>query len=364
MIIWVIAGLLALATGMRIGWALVNRQSVVSSAMIVALASLAVLAALNWPPLTRLIDTAVGRPNISIGLSQVALIASAAGSCVMITSVATNRSAGHTRLLAATQYGVAAVIAALSLALFLGAEPQPEMTPREYLTRNLDASAAWLTPLLYVLLVMTLVSWVGVRLSNPTRRGRALLVFTAGIALIVAAAAYFLIRAASAGPLAGVGTGAALLMCALSMVAAGSLLPSLEDWAGAHREMRLIAPLQQEMERRHPEVGIGVRPRGPLVFRVAERLSLISDALYLEATLARQGAGGSPDPAPDPPGPAEATPVEQAQRVARWLAAGPAGPVAFPGRSWLRQPDGYSDRDWILQIARQYRGLAAVKAGT
>jgi hypothetical protein len=38
------------------------------------------------------------------------------------------------------------------------------------------------------------------------------------------------------------------------------------------------------MARRHRDIGIGVRPRGPLVFRVAEQLSLISDALYLEST--------------------------------------------------------------------------------
>ena len=36
MIIWVIAGLLGLATGLRIGWALVNKQSLVSTAMILA----------------------------------------------------------------------------------------------------------------------------------------------------------------------------------------------------------------------------------------------------------------------------------------------------------------------------------------
>ncbi len=358
MIVWVIAGLLALATGMRVGWALVNRHSVVSSAMIVALGSLAALAALNWPPLTRLVDTALGRPNVSVGLSQVALIASAAGSCVMITSVAANRPADRTRRRAAAQYGLAVVVAAATLALFLAADPQPEMSPREYLARNLDDSAAWLTPLLYVLLVMTLVSWVGMRLSNPGRRGRALFVFTIGTALIVAAAAFLLIRAASAGPLAGIATGAVLLMCALTMVAAGSLLPSLEDWAGARREMRLIEPLQQEMQRRHPDVGIGIRPRGPLVFRVAERLSLISDALYLEAMLARQGAAGPSERTPDPPGPEEATPAEQAQSVARWLAAGPGGSVAFPGRDWLRQPDSCSDRDWILLIARQYRDLS------
>ncbi len=52
MIIWVIAGLLGLATGLRIGWALVNKQSLVSTAMILALGSLGLVAALNWQPLT------------------------------------------------------------------------------------------------------------------------------------------------------------------------------------------------------------------------------------------------------------------------------------------------------------------------
>ena len=51
MIVWVIAGLLGLATGLRIGWALVNKQSLVSSAMILALGSLGTVAALNWQPL-------------------------------------------------------------------------------------------------------------------------------------------------------------------------------------------------------------------------------------------------------------------------------------------------------------------------
>jgi hypothetical protein len=35
-----------------------------------------VVAALNWAPMSLLIDTALRRPNISIGLSQVALVVS------------------------------------------------------------------------------------------------------------------------------------------------------------------------------------------------------------------------------------------------------------------------------------------------
>jgi hypothetical protein len=372
LIVWVIAGLLGMATGLRIGWALVNKQSVVSTAMIVALGSLAVVAALNWPPLTLLLDTALHWPNISIGLSQVALIGCAAGSCVMITSAASTRSPAVTRRIAMVQYLFAAVIAVVTLVLFFGAGQQPEMAPQEYLRRNLGSSTTslpWLLPLLYILLALTLVLWVGMRHSNRTRRGRALFVFTLGIALIVAASAFFLIRAAGTTQLVGVGTAATLLGAAMAIVAAGSLLPAVEDWFGGRRELRLIEPLLQELERRQPDVGIGERPRGPLVFRVAERLSLISDALYLEATVAEHVNAGASDGADaDLSEDAErptVSPAEQALAIARWIHAGrgtprvatPAGRGRFPGPGWLRQPTAYSDREWILEIARQYQAL-------
>ncbi|MFM9035492.1 MAG: hypothetical protein ACKOQ4_14645 [Mycobacterium sp.] len=353
MILWLIAGLLGMATGLRIGWALVHQKSVVSSAMIVALGSLAVVAALNWPPLTLLVDTALRWPNISVGLSQVALVASAAGSCVMITSVASNLASAGTRRLAVVQYCVAAAIAAATLVLFLDDGREPEMSPREYLARNVGRPGEvmdWLVPLLYVLLALTVVAWVGMRLSSATRRGRALLIFTAGMILIVAASALFVGRAVGRGRLTGIGTAVTLLLCAMAVVAAGALLPSVEDWMGARRELRLIEPLRREMERRHPDIGIGVRPRGPLAFRVAERLSQISDALYLEALRAQQ-------PGDDPDVPAGIRPADQARAVAQWIGAGPAAAETFPGRGWLSQPGECSDREWILEIARQYRAL-------
>ncbi len=357
MIVWIIAGLLGMATGLRIGWALVNRQSVVSSAMIVALGSLAVVAALNWPPLTLLVDTALRWPNISVGLSQVALVASAAGSCVMITSVASNRTAEAIRRTAVVQYCLAAVIAAATLLLFLNDGREPEMAPKEYLAHNVGLPGEvldWLVPLLYVLLALTVVASVGMRLSSATRRGRALLIFTAGIVLIAAASALFVTRAVGRSRLTGVGTAVTMLLCAMAVVAAGALLPSVEDWIGARRELRLIEPLRREMAHRHPDIGIGTRPRGPLVFRVAERLSLISDAIYLEGLLAAQQRT-----APTADVPAGVPPAEQARAVARWIRAGrPSMAENFPGRSWLSQPAECSDREWILEIARQYRALS------
>jgi hypothetical protein len=370
--IWVIAGLLGLATGLRIGWALVNKQSLVSTAMIVALGSLGFVAALNWQPLTLLIDTVLRWPNISMGLSQVALITCAAGSCVMITTVASGRKPATIRKIALAQYAVAGVIAVVSLVAFFSAGQQQEMAPEEYLRRNLSSdgnSLPWLLPLLYVLLALTLVSWAGLRYSNRSRRGRALFVFTIGIVLIVAASGFFFLRAVSGTGPVGVGAAATLLGCAMLVVAAGSLLPSVEDWFGARRELRAIQPILDELGRRQPDVGIGERPRGPLAFRVAERMSLISDALFLEASAAnarkRVGATGrdtdeeDEDAEPEAPGVA---PEEQARAIAAWIYAGREGALedeqpTFPGLGWLRQPSEFSDREWILEIAVQYRTL-------
>jgi len=385
LIIWVIAGLLGLATGLRIGWALVNKQSLVSTAMILALGSLGLVAALNWQPLTLLLDTLLHWPNISMGLSQVALVACAAGSCVMITTVASPRKPATLHRIAMWQYVVAVVIAIASLVTFFAAGQQPEMSPEEYLRRNLGSggnSLPWLLPLLYVLLALTLVSWAGMRHSNRTRRGRALFVFTVGIVLIVLASAFFFLRAVGTTQFVSVGAAATLLGCAMLVVAAGSLLPSVEDWFGARHELRTIQPILDELGRRHPDVGIGVRPRGPLVFRVAERMSLISDALFLEATAANASRRRTVDTAgsashvdveqeleladiADLETPA-VTPEEQAHAIAKWIYAGRSDEEArratFPGLSWLRQPTTYSDREWILAIAKQYQQLD--RAGT
>lgn len=359
MIIWGIAGLLGLATGLRIGWALVNKQSLVSTAMILALGNLALVAALNWQPLTLLVDSLLGWPNLAMGLSQVALIMCAAGSCVMITTVASTRAPSATRNVALAQYVLAGAVAVLSLVLFFVDGRQPEMAPQEYLRRNLGGSgSSWLLPLIYVLLAMSLVMWSGLRNSGRSRRGRALFVFTLGITLILAVAFLFLLRAIGSVDVVSEGTGAMLLGCAMVTVAVGALLPTIEDWFGARRELKIIDPLLTELGRRQPDVGIGVRPHGPLVFRVAERMSLISDALFLEATQERRRAatpgraGHDQDPHPAP----SVTPVEQALAVARWIHSGREHP-SFPGVAWLRQPEEFSDREWILEIARQYRAL-------
>jgi hypothetical protein len=120
------------------------------------------------------------------------------------------------------------------------------------------------------------------------------------------------------------------------------------------------------------------------LFRVAEQMSLISDSLYLEA-IAAEGArrrtvdatAGQRDieqslniadiaDLDSPPVPAD----EQARGIAEWIFAGRnaarngAAHQAFPGLNWLRQPATFSDREWILAIAEQFRELElGVRAG-
>ena len=333
--------------------------------MMIALGSLGFVAALNWQPLTLLVDTLLRWPNISIALSQVALTLCAAASCVMITSAASAKKPVVTRRLAWANYGIAAIIAIASVTLYFVDGRQPEMAPQEYLRRNLNehTSLPWLLPLLYMLLALTVVLWAGMRYSNTSRRGRALFVFSVGIGLLVLTLGFFLLRAVGSTGFVSVGSAITLLACAMLIVATGSLLPSVEDWFGARREMRTIQPLLRELCLRQPDVGVGVRPSGPLAFQVAEQMSLISDGLFLEATEAHVAArSGRLSPA-DRNTPA-VSPREQALAIARWIydSGQDAGKTTgFPGLAWLRQPDGYSDREWILEIARQYRDLIATR---
>jgi hypothetical protein len=56
------------------------------------------------------------------------------------------------------------------------------------------------------------------------------------------------------------------------------------------------------------------------------------------------------------------SPQAQARAIAEWIHGGREGTpedarAAFPGLGWLRQPTSYSDREWILEIAQQYRQL-------
>jgi hypothetical protein len=105
-------------------------------------------------------------------------------------------------------------------------------------------------------------------------------------------------------------------------------------------------------------------------------MSLISDALFLEATAADASRRRPIDTAgsahvdveqeleladiADLETPA-VSPEEQAHAIAEWIYAGRSDQEArratFPGLSWLRQPKTYSDREWILAIAKQYRQL-------
>jgi hypothetical protein len=137
-----------------------------TAAWTLALGSLVLVAALSWQPFTLLTDTVLQWPNISMGLSQVALIACVAGSCVMITTVVSGHKPAVTRRFAIAQYRIAAVFAAVSLVMFFAAGQQPEMSPQEYLNQNLVSS--WSLPLLlYVPLALTtLVSWAAMRYSS------------------------------------------------------------------------------------------------------------------------------------------------------------------------------------------------------
>jgi hypothetical protein len=135
-----------------------------TAAWTLALGSLVLVAALSWQPLALLVDTMWRWSNIAMGLSQVALIAFVAGSCVMITTVASGQP--HViRHFAIAQCSIATLMAAVSLVMFFAAGQRYEMPPSEYMQQNL--ASAWLLPLLlHVPVALTMVSWAAMRYAS------------------------------------------------------------------------------------------------------------------------------------------------------------------------------------------------------
>ena len=87
-----------------------------TTAWTLALGSLVLVAALSWQPLALLVDTMMQWRNFAMGLlSQVALVACVAGSCVMITTIASGHKPAVTRRFAIAQYSIAAVFVGRAL---------------------------------------------------------------------------------------------------------------------------------------------------------------------------------------------------------------------------------------------------------
>ncbi len=137
----------------------------------------------------------------------------------------------------------------------------------------------------------------------------------------------------------------------------------------------VIQPLDRAWLARHPDVGIGVRPARPagVPGRRADVADLRTRSSWRPTPrgLATSGAvrrrrrtnGELSTDDIDDDAELEAPPVRLERPgggIAQWIYDGRDG-RAEDGRSevsglgWLRQPTSYSDREWILSIAQQYR---------
>ena len=187
----------------------------------------------------------------------------------MITTVSSERKPATIRKVAIAQYGVAGVIAVASLVIFFAAGQQPEMSPEEYLQaqprlqrRQVAVAAA---AALRAAGADPGVLGRHAALQPQPARPRPVRLHRRHRADRAGVSAFFLLRAAGNTQLVGVGAAATLLGCAMLVVAAGSLLPSVEDWFGARRELRTIQPLLDRTRptpsrRRHR--GTPARPAG------------------------------------------------------------------------------------------------------
>jgi hypothetical protein len=321
---WIVALVVWMSAGGRIGRVLVRPASTVRMAIVVAVAGVALASTATIPDVARAIDSADRLRVTDPKLSDVQAIAAwvvftAATSVVAIAAwpIASRRNLWN---LARGIYLAAAVVAALTLT------------------------------------VSPLVGWVGIALGgmfitvtglrnlawNPL--GRGITIYTAGALVIMVLAVAQIYRAVTLGVTAArhprptwAWSGASLF------IATGAVWILVEVWIRSRILMRRIRPLHQVLVTRFPEVLVDdPKARSTTVLRSSDQVAQIMDALYL------QSGGGAPiAPTQSPPD----SDAARAAIVARW-ARDPSLGILDP--RWIAPPEGMSARRWVSTVARAY----------
>ena len=316
---WLVALLVWIAAGARVGRILVRPASTVRVAILVAVAAVAGAATLAIPEVAQAVDqwlSAITAPAEKIALTLWVCFAAA------ITTVAFAAwpiaSRRNLRQVATVIY----VLAALDVVLAWVWSP----------------ATGWVAVAVGgVFIVIT-----GLRNLAWTPLGRGIALFTVGTAIVTVLAVLqlldpqrpFYAHHAWAWGLANV------------LLAIGAVWVIIEVWVRAWLLRRRIRTLHAVLTKRFPEVTVEGFKRTTTTLRASDEVAHVMDALYLQS-------GGGIDAFVATPPPAEAE--GRAAAVARWV-QDPV--VAEPLDSrWVAPPEGMSARRWVVVLAHAYDGL-------
>ncbi|MCX5043335.1 hypothetical protein OG921_09145 [Aldersonia sp. NBC_00410] len=323
---WIVALLVWVAAGARVGRVLVRPATVVRMAIVVAVAAVAGATTVAVPDVAQALDELVSGDDGANGASLSATLGVSlwvcAGGAVMVIAIAAWPIASRNlRPVAAVTYAGTAILVLVT--------------------------CIWSVTVGWVVVaccgVFTVITGLRNLVWSPLGRGIA--IFTAATAFVTVLAVLQVFDPPSyqpgQAPFATPGWAWSVAAVAIAVAAVWILV---EVWIRARLLLRRTKSLHRSLTDRFPEVVMtdGFR-RTTTVLRASDQVAHIMDAMYL------QSGGGIETVQPTPP---PESSRERAVVVARWA----RDPVTSEplDAAWVAPPKGMSTRRWVVAVARAY----------
>lgn len=322
---WIVALVVWVAAGARIGRVLVRPATTVRMAIVIAVAAVALASTAAIPAIAQAIDSTAKLKVQDPRLSDVQMVAAwvifTAATVVVAAAAWPIASRRNLWRVAQGIYLVGIAIAVVSL--------------------TVAPTAGWIA----VAIGSVFIIVTGLRNLAWNPLGRGISIYIIGALVVLVLALLQVRRAIVDGAYAARHPAPAMAWAAAALfIAIGAVSILIEMWIRSRILMRRLRPLHQLLIQRFPEVVIDdPKARSTTVLRASDQVAQIMDALYLQS-------GGGVGNAVAPPPPNEHS--QRALAVARW-AQDPTAILLDP--LWIAPPEGMSARRWVSAIAKQFR---------
>jgi len=314
----------------------------------IALVSIAIATTVNVPAVASWFDALVRWPNSADLVKQLTIVIAAAGNQIMLLHLRRDELGDSTESRPARtgiRWALATAICLASSACFFvgGRQAEAAEFARTY------AGTPWLSEsrlivTVYAAVILASVTRLCLQQWDRSVLGRGILLLASGAGVMVLyciARIIFLVGHrlgyAVSGDLYELGT--TISKIGLPLVAIGTLLPTVEAWWYARRDLKRLDPLWSALSDDLAKVQVGRPTRyEDLTLVVDHRVVMIQDALYVRAQMA--GVGESEEHV-------TSAAVDRAAAVATWI-RDKESPLSLAD---IRTPESFTERAWCLLVS-------------
>jgi hypothetical protein len=323
-----------------------GHDAAAAPALACALTTLAISLSVSVPSHAAWLDRVANWPNLADFTKLIAVTLSATANLVFVSRLLADRSKDAVLFWATAMAGAVIMTAAI---LFFAAGRLPEVAVsfgRVYASRPLIAESRLLVTF-YAVVVLSMVAWVCIkhRVTSTLGFGVSALGIGSAVMVVYGISRLFYIGGRRSGIAVSDDLwrfGSYTSNIGVVAITVGTLVPPIEEWWRARRELRLTGPLWEELGRPQPFSARPANPWESASYRLTRRVTQVQDALSLLASqhgiVGQLGLVGTSDSA--------------VSRLADWIRSGGTTPISAaefrPGVS------AGSERSWVLALAKEF----------